>query len=112
MKKTPLQQVNERFGDKDKLVDKLTGMLDRDDEEKDEFKARLLSMANSKLLRLYNTHVEIADRFGDKDKLVDAILELMKKRKDLDYADKLGYHTPVRLLAMHREQEKKARRAQ
>jgi hypothetical protein len=107
MKKTPLQQVNERFGTKDKLVDKLAGMVDREGEDKDEFKGRLLSMANSKLLRLHDAHVELSD-FGGKDKLVSAILKLMNKAKDVDYQDKLSRLTPVRLLAMHREQAKRA----
>lgn len=110
-KKTPLQQVNERFGTKDKLVDKLAGMVDREGEDKDEFKGRLLSMANSKLLRLHDAHVDMSDRFGSKDKLVGAILGLMNKGKDVDYQDKLSRLTPVRLLAMHREQERKAKRA-
>ena len=110
-KPSPLQQVTARFGSKDELVDKLMGMVDRGEDEKDEFQARLSSMANRKLLRLYDVHVEISDRFGDKDKLVDTILALMGKGKDLDYADKLREHTPVRLLALHGEWEKKQKTA-
>ena len=55
-KKTPLQQVTDRFGSKEKLVDKLIGRLDRGDDSKDEFRDRLLAMANSKLLRLYDVY--------------------------------------------------------
>ena len=51
-KKAPLAQVNDQFGGKEKLVDKLMGMLDRGEESKDELRTRLLAAANSKLLRL------------------------------------------------------------
>ncbi len=43
--KSPLSIVNETFGAKDKLVDKLMAMLDRDEEPKDELRKRLLASA-------------------------------------------------------------------
>lgn len=111
MKKSPLQRVSALHGSKDKLVDKLMGMVDRGGEEKDEFKARLLAMANSKLLRLHDAHEDLKKRFGGKDKLVTAIMTLAGKSKDRDWGDKLATHTPVRLLALHAEWEKRARKA-
>ena len=110
-KKTPLELVTKNHGSKEKLVDKLVGMVDRGDEDKDEFRSRLTSMANSKLLRLYEAHATLKDKFGSKDKLVGSLLELMKREKDEDYAVKLASHTPVRLLAMHSDWAKKSRRA-
>ena len=55
---------------------------------------------------------EINDRFGDTDKLVDSLLELMKKAKDKDYREKVLGYTPVRLLGLHREAAKRAKRTQ
>lgn len=109
-KKTPFQQVKEEHGDKEKLVDKLVGMVQAPEGE-DDFRGRLLAMANSKLLRLYQVHAEIKERFGDKDKLVASLLDLMKRAKDKDFGEKLKSYTPVRLLAIYRDWEKKARKA-
>lgn len=109
-KKTPFQQVKEEHGDKEKLVDKLVGMVTAPEGD-DDFRGRLLAMANSKLLRLYAVHAEIKERFGDKEKLTAKVLELMKRAKDKDYGERLKQYTPVRLLAVYRDWEKKARKA-
>lgn len=110
--KAPLQQVNDRFGSKEKLVDELVGMLDRGDESKDEFRDRLLSAANAKLLRLHATTSEVKERFGSKEKLVEALLGLMNRQRDQDYKAKLMRFAPVRLLPMYREwQRKNAKRS-
>jgi len=110
-KKTPLQVVEADHGGKEKLVDKLVGLLDRGDESKDEFRSRLSAMANSKLLRLHSAAATIKDQFGNKEKLVDALLELTKRVKDLDYKDRLLDHTPVRLLSLYHAAEKRAAKA-
>ena len=111
-KKTPLQQVTEQHGGKEKLVDKLVGMLNkREDESKDEFRRRLLAAPNTKLLKHFNVMTTVKDRFGGKDKLVDAILELMSRPKDKDYREKLLSYSPVRLLDLHRTWEKKKSKA-
>ena len=52
--KTPLLQVKEQHGGKEKLVDKLLGLLERGEESKDEFRLRLLGASNAKLLRLFS----------------------------------------------------------
>ena len=110
-KKTPLQQVKDLFGGKEKLVDKLIGMLDRADESKDEFRDRLLAIPNSKLLRLHEITAEIKEKFGTKEKMVDAILDLMKRAKDNDYREKLQSFTPNKLMDMYRSWLKKASKA-
>ena len=110
-KKTPLQQVTEQHGDKEKLVDKLTGMVDRGEESKDELKGRLKSAPNSKLLRLYAVMTEIKDQFGNTEKLVDALLELMNRSKDKDYRDKLLSYSPNRLMDMYKVRKKKGKAA-
>lgn len=106
---TPLQQVTQHHGGKDKLVDKLVDLLDRGDEDKNAFRRRLLAAPNSKLLRLHRVASELKERFGSKDKLVDALLGLMNRGKDGDYRAKLQRMTPVRLMSLHRTWEKKAR---
>ena len=50
---TPLQTVKEKFGSKEQLVSQLVAKLQPlEGESKDEFKARLLTVSNRKLLRL------------------------------------------------------------
>jgi hypothetical protein len=111
MKKTPLAQVKE-LGGKETLVDKLVDLVPRDeDEDKNEFRQRLMSMANSKLLRMHRVHNEVQSRFGNKDGLVDALVALMKRSKDNDYAEKLRGYTATRLLSLHVTWEKKAKKA-
>lgn len=110
-KKTPLQQVTEQHGSKEKLADKLVGMVDRGQEEKAEFRGRLLAAPNSKLLRLFEAHSEVKERFGSRDGLVDDLLKLMNRAKDKDYRDKLRQWSPVRLRALHRQWEKKTQRS-
>ncbi len=110
-KNTPLQQVTEQHGGKEKLVDKLMGMVDRGDESKEELKGRLLSAPNSKLLRLHAVMSEIKDQFGDKEKLVDALLELMNRSKDKDYRDKLETFSPSRLMDMYQSWKNKGKAA-
>ena len=112
-KKTPLQQVNDLFGNKEKLVDKLMGMVERDKgESKDELKARLTKTPNSKLLRLFNNLTEINDTFGGKDKFIDAILQRAARSRDQDYRDKLMSYRPNRLMDLYRSQKAGAPSAQ
>lgn len=94
MKKSPLAQVKETFGSKEKLVDALLGIpssiLERlDGEEKDDFKKRLLAASNKKLLKLHELSQSIKKQWGSKEKLVDALLALQKRAKDLDLRTKL-----------------------
>jgi hypothetical protein len=110
-KKSPFEQVNEQHGGKEKLVDKLLGMIERGEAAKDEFRTRLLRASNTQLLRLFKVSSEVKAQFGDKDKLVDALLGLMKKVKDKDYRDKLLSYTPARLLDMYRSWQKKSKAA-
>lgn len=110
-KKAPLQQVNEEHGGKEKLVDKLMGMLERGDESKDEFRKRLLAAPNSKLLKLHKVKTDLKEGFGDKQKLVDAILGLMNRAKDADYREKLLSYSDAKLLDLHATWKRKARAA-
>ena len=75
MKKTPLQQVKERFGGKDKLVAELVGLMKRPTElTKDQFRKRLMAQSNRKLMILHARETTIKERYGSRDKLIDALL--------------------------------------
>ena len=118
MKKSPLSQVKEQFGSKEQLVDALTalpeGVLarDSDEEDKDAFRTRLLTAANSKLLRLHTMGRAIADRWGSKDKLVDALLMLQRRGKDEDYRNKLRTLPLGKLYDQFNSLERAAKRTQ
>jgi hypothetical protein len=110
MTKSPKKDVTDQFGGKDKLVDKLSDLLERGEESKDELKARLLSASNSKLLRLHKIASDLKEGFaGSREKLVEAILGTMNRVKDADYKTKLLAYTPGRLLDMYRSLSKKAK---
>ncbi|MFH1131612.1 MAG: hypothetical protein V1754_09765 [Pseudomonadota bacterium] len=109
-KKTPLQQVNEVHGGKEKLVDKIVGLIDRGKESKEEFRKRLLGAANTKLLHIHDVMTEMKEKFGDKSKLVEALLALANRTKDVDFRQKLSDHSPSWLLALHRDWEKKVKK--
>lgn len=75
MKKTPMQQIKERFGGKDKLVAELVGLMKRPSElTKDQFRKRLMAQSNRKLMILHARETAIKDRFGSREKLIEALL--------------------------------------
>ena len=106
---TPFQRVQQLHGGKEQLVDKITDVLERGEESKDDLKKRLQSSSNTKLLRLLETATELKDRFGTREKLVDAILAKMGRAKDADFRTKLLAWTPARLLDLHRARERAAK---
>jgi hypothetical protein len=116
MKKPPLSQVKEQFGTKEQLVDALTalpeGVLSRADDDKDAFRTRLLTAANSKLLRLHQMGRAVADRWGSKDKLVDALLTLQRRNKDESYRTKLATLPLGKLYDQFQSMERAVKRAQ
>ncbi len=99
LKKSPLERVKDEFGGKDKLVDKIVGILDAGDESKDDLRKRLLGVANGKLIRLHSvaTRTKAA---GGHDKLAAAAADKLKHGKDKDYVAKLGEFSNGRLLDM------------
>lgn len=117
MKKSPLSLVKEQFGSKEQLVDALTalpeGVLrESDEEDKDALRTRLLTAANSKLLRLHKMGRVVAERFGSKDKLVDALLMLQRRGKDADYGNKLRTLPLGKLYDQFNSLERATKRAQ
>jgi hypothetical protein len=107
--KSPLQVVNEQHGGKEKLVDKLVGLVEKGEEGAEEIKARLRSVSNTKLLKLLEVAETVKQKYGSKEKLTQAVAEALGRAKDADYVKKLGAYSPARLLDMAKALAAKAR---
>ena len=99
LKQSPLARVKDEFGGKDKLVDKIVGVLDSGDEGKDELRKRLLGVSNTKLIRLFSVATK-TKQAGGHDKLVATTAEKLNRAKDKDYVAKLDELSNGRLLDM------------
>jgi len=99
LKKSPLSRVKDEFGGKDKLVDKIVGILDAGDLSKDDLRKKLLGVANGKLIRLHAVATRTKEA-GGHDKLTATIADKLKRGKDKDYVNKLGEYSNGRLLDM------------
>jgi hypothetical protein len=109
--KSPLAIVNETFGAKDKLVDKLVGLLDRsDDESKDDLRKRLSSAANTKLLHLHQVAVTVKDKYGSHDSLVDQVGKALGRSKDKPFIQSLAGYSDSRLIALAKATERKTKK--
>jgi hypothetical protein len=109
--KSPLSLVNETFGAKDKLVDKLVAMLDRGEEPKAELRKRLLAAANGRLLNLHRVATTVKEKFGSRDKLVAQAAALLGHSKDKDFVSRLDNQSDARLLDVVTVAERKAKKA-
>ena len=99
LKKSPLSRVKDEFGGKDKLVDKIVGVLDAGDLSRDDLRKKLLGVANGKLIRLHAVATRTKEA-GGHDKLAATIADKLKRGKDKDYVNKLGEYSNGRLLDM------------
>src|SRR5215510_13888672 len=99
LNQSPLARVKDEFGGKDKLVDKIVGVLDSGDESKDDLRKRLLGVANNKLIRLHSVATR-SKAAGGHDKLVASTAERLNRAKDKDYVGKLDSLSDARLLDM------------
>ena len=109
LKKSPLARVKDDFGGKDKLVDKLVGLVDAGEESKDELRKRLLGAANSKLLRLHVVATKVKQQ-GGHDKLAAAAAASVGHGKDKDYVAKLETFSNGRLVDMLEAGERRGKR--
>jgi pyruvate/2-oxoglutarate dehydrogenase complex dihydrolipoamide acyltransferase (E2) component len=107
LKKSPLSRVKDEFGGKDKLVDKILGVIDSGEESKDDLRKRLLGVANGKLIRLFSVATRTKSA-GGHDKLAATAAEKLKHGKDKDYVTKLGEYSDARLLDMVSASERAA----
>jgi hypothetical protein len=108
--KSPFGRTKAEHESKEKLVDKLVGLLGNisgGDESKDDLKARLLAASNKKLLRLLEVGSEIKSKFGSVEKAAEALAKTLGRTKDADYVKKLKTYAPARLLDLYRAAEKR-----
>lgn len=98
-KKSPLQQVRDEFGSKAELAKKVLSFLDApEDEDAADFKHRVETMSNAKLLRLQRSHQRIQDDFGSKAELVEKITKARFSGGNADYQAKISGFTMPKLL--------------
>lgn len=88
---SPLQEIKERFGSKDKLVKELKGMFDKGDLfiERLNTDKGIAHVANRKLLKLYDVAGEVKERFTTRAKLTDDLLKTLKREKDEGFRARL-----------------------
>ena len=94
---SPLARVKQEFGGKDKLVDKIVGLLDAGDESKDDLRKRLLGAANRKLIRLHGVATQVKGA-GGKEQIAAAAAQELGKAKDKDYVAKLNTFSSGKLV--------------
>ncbi len=104
---SPLQMVKERFGSKEKLAQAVADLFAQVKEERENLKERLLTAANTQLLRLHEVSTQVKERFGSKEKLIDHVLTLQNRMKDAGYREKLASFSLPRLMDLVRRFEKK-----
>ena len=109
-RKSPLAHVNETFGGKDKLVEKLLALLESD-ESKEEVRKRLLGVANGKLLHLHELASMVKENYGSRDKLLTAAAAALGRSKDKDYLAKLETFSTAKLIDVTLFAERRAKRA-
>lgn len=109
--KSPLAIVNETFGAKDKLVDKLVGLLDGGDESKDDLRKRLSSAANVKLLHLHAVATEVKEKYGSHDALVDSVAKSLGRTKDKPFVERLAAYSDARLIDLAKAGERREKKA-
>jgi hypothetical protein len=108
--KSPLALVNETFGAKDKLVDKLVGLLDHGDESKDDLRKRLSSAANIKLLHLHQVATVVKDKYGTHETLVEQVAKALGRTKDKPFVERLAAYSDARLVDLAKATERKAKK--
>lgn len=90
MKKTPLQEVKEKFGSKDNLVKELKKMFDKGDLFEDRLNPDkgITMISNAKLLKLHQVAEEVKERFNTRANLVDDLLKTLGRVKDTGLKDR------------------------
>ncbi len=104
---SPMQKVKERFGSKEKLAQAVLDLFTQVKEERENLKERLLTAANTQLLRLHEITTQVKERFGSKEKLIEHVLTLQNRVKDAGYREKLAGFSLPRLMDLVRRFEKK-----
>ena len=112
MKKTPLQKINDRFGSKEKLVSELKSMFDKGDLFIERLNAEkgLASVANAKLLKLYDTAQVVKEKFGTREKLIADLLDKLGRTKDVGLKERFENWGLPRLWDYHKSLSKKLKK--
>ena len=122
MQASPLQQVIDRFGDKDAsdrtearreakdaLIKAVQAFVTKGDLLDDDFsEGGLERLSNKKLLKLLDVAEKVEADFGSRDALIDKLLELEGRTKDAGYREHLEKD---RLPALFARYETLARKA-
>ena len=113
MKKSPLQMVKDRFGDKDALVESLRKFTNEDlwVNRLNAVKG-LDHVSNAKLLRLHDTFSKVKEQFGNRFKLIDAILEVQNRVKDTGLRERLERYPVPRLFDLYMSATKRKTKAE
>ncbi len=99
MKKSPLEEVKERFGSKEDLVKELKGMFDQGKLFEDRLNPdKGLRVSNGKLLKLHKVATEVKDRFTTRDALVNDLTKVLGREKDQGLKDRFERWGLPRLL--------------
>ena len=84
MKKTPLQEVKEKFGSKENLVKELKKIFDAGNlfENRLNLDKGMSTISNTKLLKLHRVAEEVKERFTTRANLLDDLLKTIGRTKD------------------------------
>lgn len=109
MKKTPLQMMKDRYGDKAKALEALKAIV-TDDMVEDRFAEGkgMAHVSNAKILKLIDTAAEVKKRWGTRGSLIDAIVKLAN-RKDEGFKARLAKMPLPRLYDQVRSLERRAK---
>ena len=102
MKASPLQQVKEQFGSREQLVAKIIPLLESGDT--DEAKSALMGTTNKKLLRIYQSAIQVKEHGGRKS-LIEKLTNLRypKGNPSDGFLKSAEEATLKRLLEMYRQ---------
>ncbi len=107
----PLARMKALYGSKDKLVEKLAGMLATDGEDQGALKDRLLKASNQQLLKLAAVADQVKKTYGSRDKLVESMAKALNRAKDQPFVAKLATFSLPRLADIARAAERRAKAA-
>jgi hypothetical protein len=105
----PLAKVAALYGNKDKLVAKLTASLAHDGEDEGGLKDRLTKASNQQLLHLASVVETVTKAYGSRDKLVASLVKALGKAKDKEYLARLSTFSLPRLYDLARSTERRAK---
>jgi hypothetical protein len=115
--KPPVALVQEKFGDKSKLVEALKALTTEElwlgRTSADAGGSRGLEhVSNAKLLRLHATFTEVKEKFGTRGKLLDEVVALEGRSKDAGFKKRLEAYPVPRLFDMYKSLSKRKKAAE